>query len=186
MTDWYTGLDTTLDHVWRLLSRAPVDRRSPLRTPVMATVGAYGVPNARVVVLRAAARSAGILEVYTDKRSKKVNDLEISAFATFCVWVPKADLQIRIKTIANILSGSEVLPLWQSLSEPARRVYGGVPAPGVLLAHPSEFGARPDPAALALLRCVISEIETLHLGADLHRRARFSRNDDWQGSWCAP
>ncbi|MEM1077988.1 MAG: hypothetical protein AAGI09_05620 [Pseudomonadota bacterium] len=72
------------------------------------------------------------------------------------------------------------------MSESARRVYGGVPSPGMLLAHPSAFGMRPDPAELALLRFDISEIETLHLGRALHRRARFARASDWVGDWLAP
>lgn len=186
MSEWFTALDTTFDHVWQLLSRAPVDRHSALRTPVLATTDSDGMPDARVVVLRSVSRSAGTLEVYTDKRTKKVKDLEFDARATFCVWVSKADLQIRIKSLAVIISGSDVLPLWQSLSEPARRVYGGVPAPGVLLAHPSEHGVQPDPAVLTVQRCTISEIETLHLGDDLHRRARFTRAEGWHGAWCAP
>lgn len=186
MSEWYTELQSTLDHVWQLLTRATADRRSPVRTPVLATTGPDGVPDARVVVLRAATRSTGTLDVYTDKRSKKVKDLESHPTATFCAWVPKADLQIRITSLALIRSGTDILPLWQSMSTPARRVYGGMPAPGVLLAHPSEFGVQPDPAALAVLRCEISRIETLHLGRDLHRRARFCREDAWQGSWHAP
>jgi len=186
MSEWYAGLETTLDHVWQTLSRATADRRSPARTPVLATTGADGVPDARVVVLRSARRSTGVLEVYTDNRTKKVKDLEINAFATFCVWLPKADLQIRIKSLAVISSGADVLSVWQSLSASARRVYGGVPAPGALLARPSEHGVQPDPAVLTVLSCQISEIETLHLGRDLHRRARFRREDDWEGAWCAP
>jgi hypothetical protein len=183
---WMTGLDTTFDKVWQLLGRATADRRSPLRTPVMATVGADGCPDARVVVLRRAQNSAGILHVHTDIRTKKVSDLESNPGATFCAWVPKDDLQIRIKSVATVLSGPDVLPLWQSMPEPARRVYGGTPAPGVLLAHPSEFEGHPDPAALALVSCEIQVIETLHLGADMHRRARFCRQDAWQGAWLAP
>ncbi|WP_424966317.1 pyridoxamine 5'-phosphate oxidase family protein [Dinoroseobacter sp. S375] len=186
MSNWYTELDSTLDQVWQLLGRAVRDPKSPLRTPVMATVGADGHPDARVVVLRDAARSAGALEVHTDRRSKKVKDLESCPLVTFCAWLPKADLQVRIKTIATVASGPDVLSLWQSMSEAARRVYGGVPAPGMLLAHPSEFGIRPDPADLARLRCDITEIETLHLGRELHRRARFRRDEDWVGSWRAP
>lgn len=186
MSDWYTELDSTLDQVWQLLGRAIRDPKSPLRTPVMATVGADGTPDARVVVLRSATRSAGALEVYTDRRSKKVKDLESCPSVTICAWLPKADLQVRIKSLGTIASGSEVLPLWQSMSETARRVYGGVPAPGMLLAHPSAFGIRPDPADLAVLRFAISEIETLHLGREMHRRARFQRDDAWAGAWCAP
>ncbi|MEE4346333.1 MAG: pyridoxamine 5'-phosphate oxidase family protein, partial [Paracoccaceae bacterium] len=162
------------------------DRRSPLRTPVLATVGADGVPDARIVVLRDVSPGAATLCVHTDLRTKKVKDLQTNPSATFCAWATKYDLQIRIKALATILSGPDVMSSWQSMSDPARRVYGGTPAPGVLLAHPSEVEGLPDPAAFAILRCDIREIETLHLGADLHRRARFRREDAWQGAWLAP
>lgn len=183
---WPASRAATLEQVWQLLRRAVADRRHPLRTPVMATVSADGTPEARIVVLRDYLNSARILTVHTDKRTNKVRDLEANSSAVFCAWMPKGDLQIRIRTIVNIVSGPDVIPLWETLPEPARRVYGGSPAPGVLLAHPSEHVLRPDPAAFTVLSCQIQEIETLHLGRDMHRRARFRREDDWKGAWLVP
>lgn len=185
-TTWHSSRASTLDHVWQLLGRAIADRRSPLRVPVMATVSAEGTPEARVVVLRRSVRSAGTLTVHTDNRTNKVRELEANSSTVFCAWMPKDDLQIRIKAIVEILSGTDALPSWDALPDSARRVYGGSPAPGVLLAHPSEHAMCPDPAAFTILECHIQEIETLHLGRDLHRRARFRRQDDWKGTWLVP
>jgi pyridoxine/pyridoxamine 5'-phosphate oxidase len=49
------GLDTSQDirqQIWKELGRASVDRHHAWRTPVLATVGCDGSPNARTVVLR--------------------------------------------------------------------------------------------------------------------------------------
>ena len=54
------------------LLRGVRDRRAPTRHPTLATVTPDGRPKARTVVLRAADKQAGILELHTDLHSAKV------------------------------------------------------------------------------------------------------------------
>ncbi|WP_145963003.1 hypothetical protein [Mangrovicoccus ximenensis] len=68
----------------------------------------------------------------------------------------------------------------------ARAAYGGTPPPGTALADPGEWRAAPVISRHLALLCDLSELEVLHLGADLHRRAVFAARDGWAGRWLAP
>ena len=50
-------LGNFLGLAWRHLTRGVADARAPARTPVLATVSSEGLPEARMVVLRAASRA---------------------------------------------------------------------------------------------------------------------------------
>jgi pyridoxamine 5'-phosphate oxidase len=185
MSDWWLDLPTTLDQVWLRLGRGVVDRKADARHLVFATTGAAG-PEARVVVLRHADRAAASVSVYTDLRSAKVAELQQDPRASLLVWEQKARLQIRLRVHVDITSGEAVAKQWQRVPDGARKVYGSEPAPGLPIDDPTHVSTLAKPAAFAVLVCHIRDIETLHLGDDLHRRAMFRADTDWQGQWLAP
>ena len=186
MSKWWTDLAATRSEVWRLLGRGTKDRKSAARFPVLATVGQSGGAEARTVVLRRADPERAEVEVYTDLASAKVRELKVEPRAALVVWDARAHLQIRLRATAQILSGAAVSAIWEALPEAARSDYGGAAPPGSAVALPQD--ARPFGQAdrFAVLRFSVAEIETLHLGADAHRRALFWREDDWKGTWLAP
>jgi pyridoxamine 5'-phosphate oxidase len=173
-----------LDQVWQRLERGVADRTAPARHPVLATVGDGG--EARIVVLRAANRDAATVALHTDLRSAKVAQLRSEPRATLLVWDAAAQLQIRLRLRIGILTGQGVAPDWDRVPQDARLVYGADPAPGTPVSSPHGVILSADPAAFAVLRGVIDQIETLHLGPDLHRRCRFSAVDGWRGEWLSP
>ena len=61
--------------VWARLTRGVHDRHAPARHPTLATAAPEGRPQARTVVLRAADKAAGTLDIHTDLRSAKVKDV---------------------------------------------------------------------------------------------------------------
>jgi pyridoxamine 5'-phosphate oxidase len=124
--------------------------------------------------------------LYTDLRSAKIKDLSQDPRATILVWEQKAKLQIRMRVQIAVNSGAAVDDHWQRVPEAARIVYGSMPPPGALIDHPEQFKAHTNPDAFAVLMCHIVEIETLCLGSDLHRRAKFSNVDAWAGQWLSP
>jgi pyridoxamine 5'-phosphate oxidase len=185
MNEWCLSLPTLFDQVWLRLGRGVVDRKADARHPVFATVGTAG-PESRVVVLRAASRPHSHLTIYTDLRSAKIKDLAQDARASLVVWEQKAKLQIRLRVHVQVKSGIAVFDQWQHLPEAARKVYGSMPPPGATIDHPEQLIADANPAAFAILMCHIKEIETLYLDPDLHRRAKFSHIDGWEGQWLSP
>jgi pyridoxamine 5'-phosphate oxidase len=166
-----------LDRVWSHLTRGVADRRHPARHPVLATMGADG-PEARILVLRAARRAEGVLELHTDALSPKVAQIAGEPRVALHVWVPKDRLQIRMRARAEVVPGDPAL--FASLPDAARANYGGA-VPG---GEPEKRTAEGDPARFALIRCTLLEIDALEL-SDPHRRA-LSVGPDWQGRWIAP
>jgi pyridoxamine 5'-phosphate oxidase len=185
MNEWWLSLPSTLDQVWFRLGRGVVDRKADARHPILATAGADG-SEARVVVLREADRAPAEVSVYTDIRSGKITDLTQDSRASHLVWEQKAKLQIRLRTHVEIRSGKAVTEQWQRVPDAARKVYGSQPPPGAPMAHPQQLIAQENPDTFAVLLCNIKEIETLYLGPDLHRRAKFSALTAWAGEWLAP
>lgn len=72
--------------IWKELGRASVDRHHEWRTPVLATVGCDGSPNARTVVLSKVDAKLLTFCFYTDARSEKVSELAKEPKAVFVFW----------------------------------------------------------------------------------------------------
>jgi pyridoxamine 5'-phosphate oxidase len=172
--------------IWKELGRASRDRHHAWRTPVLATTGSDGVPNARTVVLREVDAERQRLYIYTDRRSPKVRELAKTPDALFVFWSTRLHWQLRVLVVLSIQTeGPRVEALWQHIQQtPAAADYLGRQAPGSPLAAPQSGFASPQPESqFALLDAQVREIDWLELGRDGHRRASF-REDSWQ--WLAP
>lgn len=177
-----SDLAATLDTVWSMLEAGTADRDAPARHPVLATVGARGA-EARILVLRHADRARGTLALYTDAATAKVSELAAEPRATLLVWDPLSRLQIRLRV--HVTARPAARAEWAALSEPARQVYGGAPAPGEPIAAPNRHTPATDATRFTVLEARIDEIETLRLSAP-HERARFRCSDGFAGTWLAP
>lgn len=182
---WASDLTELHAQIWARLVRGVQDRRAPSRHPTLATVTPDGRPQARTVVLRAADKQSGSLEIHTDLQSPKVNDLRVAPLAALHVWDASAHLQIRLEATVTILTGQDVTAIWGGLSEPSRRSYGGSPAPGQPISVALDYSRVADPASFAVLHLSVQTIDVLHLGPN-HRRAWFDRGTNWEGVWLAP
>ena len=179
------NLRAYLDEAWGHLLRGVADKHAPARHPTLATVSPEGWPEARTVVLRAARRFAGVLEVHTDSRTAKMRALQAAPRAALHVWIPRAQLQIRAQTQVQILTGDTVEERWAKVPEGARVSYGTDPHPGTPIARVDAYNTPGARARFAVLCCEISTLDVLHLGAS-HRRAVFDRRDGFKGHWVAP
>ena len=192
-------LPDILSHAWSLLVRGGADRKSPVHTPVVASVDEDGLPQARVMVLRKADPAAGTLRFHTDARSPKVVQLDGRAVAV-CAYHAGEQVQLRISGIARIgRSTAEVDALWQQSTLFARRCYLAEQAPGTPLPGPASglpawiegqqptaeqiVPARPN---FSVLWVGVTGIDWLHLANSGHRRAKFRADDGWAGQWVAP
>jgi pyridoxamine 5'-phosphate oxidase len=102
---WASDLAGLHSEVWLRLTRGVHDRHAPARHPTLATVSPDGRPQARTVVLRAADKAAGTLDIHTDLRSAKVADLRATPFAALHVWDAAAHLQLRLEAQFTLLTG---------------------------------------------------------------------------------
>ncbi|MEM1316121.1 MAG: pyridoxamine 5'-phosphate oxidase family protein [Pseudomonadota bacterium] len=186
MAAWQESLEGTRSQVWSRWSRGVADRRCATRHPTLCTVGLDGAPQARTVVLRACDPAEGMLEMHADLASAKIAELAAEPRAALHVWDARLKLQMRLAATVEVLSGEAVATRWARVPEGPRRAYGGTPPPGAALEDPRAHDAEPTAERFAALLARVEAIETLHLGPDLHRRARFLRAEDWRGVWLAP
>lgn len=182
---WAQDLALLQAECWGRLTRGVHDRHAAARHPTLATVSVTGRPQARTVVLRAADRAAGTLDIHTDIESAKVQDLRASPFAALHVWDAAAHLQIRLEAEVSLLTGPAVSAIWASVPDASRQSYGSTPAPGQPIPQALDYAKSPDPACFAVLRLRVLTLDALHLGPQ-HRRARFDRDTGWAGTWLAP
>lgn len=174
-----------LSEAWQHLARGVADRRAPARHPAFATVSPEGKPEVRTVVLRRAVQSDALVEVQTDTRTPKVAALRATPFASLHVWVPRSDLQIRLSAEVEIITGDAAQADWDKVPEGSRVSYGTQPVPGTPIDHVFAYEKPSNRARFAVLRCHVTGIDLVHLGAQ-HRRAFYWRDDAWQGTWVAP
>jgi pyridoxamine 5'-phosphate oxidase len=178
-------LTAFLDLGWQRLTRGVADRSAAARHPVFATVSADGLPEARTVVLRAASRAEGTVEVHTDAGSGKVASLQARPVAQLMIWDEPCKLQIRVSTTVKIASGEEVAGRWTQIPDGSRMSYGASPPPGTVIDHAHAYTKLASPERFTVLTCKIVEIELMQL-AEIHRRAVFRASEDWNGWWWVP
>ena len=105
MTNEFDDLKEMHEYAWSLITRGTVDKRSPARHPTLGTNGIFGMPELRTVVLRHADQIAAKLEVHTDFKSRKIEELKINPKVGLHMWFPKNKLQIRLKAVSEIKTG---------------------------------------------------------------------------------
>lgn len=183
------GLDTSQEirqQIWKELGRASVDRHHAWRTPVLATLGCDGSPNARTVVLRKVDTNQQTLCFYTDARSTKVSELAKEPKAVLTFWSGRLNWQLRVKVEISVATdGPEIQALWQRVQQSASAGdYMATEAPGT--ERPTGFGTAQtlsDEHHFALLNAQVLQMDWLELGRGGHRRASMSANT-WQ--WLVP
>jgi hypothetical protein len=179
-------LNALAARVWQELARAPHDRHHDWRTPVLATQGLAGEPQARTVVLRHFEAASWTLTVFTDARSPKCAELSAQPAAQLVFWSARLGWQLRIPVRAVVLTtGEAVAEAWMRVRQSrAAADYLSDEAPGSALADVGAVSSLLPGSAnahhLAVLQFRASDIDWLELHRDGHRRARITRAGDVQ------
>lgn len=156
------------------LQRATQDRHHDWRTPMLATVGRDGTPNARTVVLRHADAKLARLDFYTDSRSPKVAELAVQPQVTLVFWSKRLSWQLRVRAYVSLqTTGPEVDAVWARLSQSAAAGdYLSATAPGdALPLDQAACCAQASTHNLAIMTAQVQEIDWLELARSGHRRA---------------
>lgn len=183
--------------LWMELQRAPHDRHHEWRTPVLATVSADGLPQARTVVLRQASAQDATLQIYTDSRSPKVAELTANPRVVLAFWSKRLSWQLRVQAVASVQhSGPTVDAVWAKVSQSAAAGdYLSANAPGDVLpeamaadasgaSEPHDhLPARQTAHHLAIITAHVQSIDWLELARSGHRRG-VVQGENWQ--WCVP
>lgn len=177
--------------IWKELGRASQDRHHEWRTPVLASAGADGLPDARTVVLRQVDALAGQLTFYTDSRSPKVAQLQTQASAMLVFWSARLSWQLRVRVACTVITdGPEVDALWHGVKQSAAAgdylsplAPGAVLAQGRTIANEETSDAAMPAHCFALLRAQVLQMDWLELSREGHRRAQLCTTT-W--AWLTP
>lgn len=166
--------DDLFHRIWIELQRATVDRHHEWRTPVLATTGLDGLPQARTVVLRSVDAATAQLVFFTDSRSPKVAELRSAPAAAFVFWSKRLNWQLRVRVGAQVhTDGTRVEAAWERVAQsPAAGDYLAPSAPGSAMNPPTN--AKAGTHHLAVVVAQIDSIDWLELSREGHRRARFT------------
>ncbi len=174
-----TQLETLSTKIWEWLGVAAEDRDDPFRTPVVATVGLDGSPQARTVVLREVDPAAWTLDFYTDVRSPKHAELARSHAVMWLFYDVGRRIQLRVLTTASVHERDDVADrawAWSGLA--SRAAYVSMDAPGSVIEAPTPSQFLHDEAEsvrgranFCVVRCRVREFDVLQLHPGRHRRA---------------
>jgi len=185
MKNEFDDLREMHEYAWRLIIRGTVDKKSPARHPTLGTSGLFGMPELRTVVLRHADQMAAKLEVHTDFKSRKIEELKMNPKVGLHIWFPKNKLQIRLKAVSKIKTGETLRKKWDKVPYNSRVSYGTIPAPGTSISTSFSYKKPANFERFCVIEVKIEEIDLTHLGTR-HTRALFSRESKWSGTWLAP
>lgn len=180
-------LQAVHDCAFQLLAHGCEDPKSPLHTPVLATVGLDGAAQCRTVVLRGFDPARRLMTVYTDYRSPKVAEIERDARISLVFFEGVSKVQLRIFGIAALHRGDATAEqAWSRLEMFGRRCYLGA-APGAPSQEPSAglppdlLGIAPDAARSAIgfqnftvIEIRMEKLDWLYLSPSGDRRARLT------------
>jgi hypothetical protein len=116
--------------IWQQLQQAVGDREHEWRTPVLAGIDADGLPQARTVVLRRADPIASTLQVYTDSRSPKVDELLGQPDAVLVFWSRRLSWQLRARVTVQVLTEGDLVEAAYTLGVGDRGLIRRVLIPG--------------------------------------------------------
>jgi pyridoxamine 5'-phosphate oxidase len=190
------SLPTILAAAWTMLERGAARADDDAHWPVFASVDARDPervsPDARVVVLRRADRSAAELEVHSDARAHKLAQLGAVPRACLVFHDRGRDVQLRVHGTVHIHVGDACArAAWDRLSASSQRAYLAPRTPGeptdvpdvnlpdgLRTRVPDAAEAQAGFARFAVIVLAVHELDWLRLDRAGHQRAHFE--------WLAP
>jgi pyridoxamine 5'-phosphate oxidase len=183
---------------WNKLENAG-GKDSALRNMVVCNYAPDDI-NAYTVVLREADGNKYSLTFYTDYRSPKVEQLQLSKKVSVVMYSDEEKLQLSLKGEASIHYQDDVaLHYWQKNGYKGKRSYLAKPAPSTIISEPADGLAylqgnefeEDDPVGyenFAVVTIAVNYLEYLQLSREGNRRAKFTRDNgsEWQGMWLIP
>ena len=196
--------DLRLD-AWTALGRAVLDAKHEWHLPVVTSLGLYGRPQARTVVLRgadAATPGGPTVRCHTDRRSGKIAEIARDPRVGVLFYERRHKVQIRIEGHATVhLDDALADDAWRRTAVSSRRCYLAPQSPSEVLADwhpnlpdgwrhavPDEETCEAGRANFAVVVIRVESLERLELHHDGHVRYRWR----WDGErvvesvWLAP
>ena len=157
-------------------------RSLPSRWVQLATIGIDNTPRVRTVVFRGWSKSYE-MEILTDKRSQKFNELDLNNNVEICWLFSKAKCQFRLRGNSTIDLGKDTFLHWEKLSEYSKSMWRW-PSPGDIFNSKSKNDLNSIknltmPDNFSLLKIKVNYVDQLTLNKPMHIRKRWILKDEW-------
>ena len=145
----------------------------------IATTSKDNLPRLRTVVFRGWSEVNSML-IYTDRRSEKINDININNNVEILWLFPKSKTQYRLKGEAYEIK--ENIRFWDNLSENSKTTWFW-PNPGGKLSQRSAYDTPSildRPESFTVLEVKMNYVELLKLERPIHKRCCWSKKKSWK------
>ena len=144
-----------------------------------ATTSKDNLPRVRTVVFRGWSEAHSML-IFTDRRSDKINDININNNVELLWLFLKSKCQYRFKGEAYEIKENK--KFWDDLSENSKATWFW-PNPGEKLSKRSDYDTPKKlekPETFTVLEVKINYVELLKLERPIHKRCSWSKINDWK------
>jgi len=169
-------------HAWSHLRRASADKRHPLRTVAVATVGDNG-PESRMMVMRQFSPIGEVL-LFTDTRTAKVKSMQQQPKAALLWWSAKHKLQVRIQANMQMLTEADA-QAYLPENDRATKDYRTTLSPGTTVSAADEIKWGTE-THFTVLQAKPLKADILQLGQPHQRVQGRYEDDEWQWNWVVP
>lgn len=167
----------------------------------IASITKNNLPKTRAVVLRNFDDASNSIFFHTDIRSPKINELNYNNNVMLHLYDPSQKVQLRLKAKAFIHHQDDIAQkAWEESNLFSRKCYLTELAPGDDVSAPIDGlpeklkGTTPEAKEseegyknFAVISCVFSDIEYLHLDIQGHRKCILKKNgNEIKGQWVIP
>ena len=148
----------------------------------LATIGIDNTPRVRTVVFRGWSEFYE-MEIYTDIRSQKINELNFNNNIEICWLFLSTKCQFRFRGTSTIDIGNDRQCHWNKLSEKSKAMWSW-PAPGdhYMINKNDELKDKmqeKESSNFTLLKIDIANVDQLLLHKPFHTRRKWIRKNKW-------
>jgi len=173
-----------LEDCKKQLKAALKNKKHAFRYFTLATQAAGNVPHLRTVVLRDFNSDKLQFTIFTDSRSAKVAELKENDNAQLLFYDAVRLVQLLVEV--KLIDMKENLEVYHTLPEPTKKDYTSIQAPGSRIKSPDKVYHDFSKGYFLQLKFQATYIEYLKLKRPNHLRARFSKENNWEGVFIAP
>ncbi|MBY5780739.1 pyridoxamine 5'-phosphate oxidase family protein [Rhizobium leguminosarum] len=148
---------------WAELEAAAADPQSAFRYLNLCSVDAGGRPQTRMVVLRRVDVARRLLEIHTDVRSPKWQEISANALVSLLGFGPQPKVQLRLQGSAELNgpASERAAEAWGLLPRSTRSTYMGGPPGDAIVERPANESTAADADGQAFFGVLIFRAETL-------------------------
>ena len=148
----------------------------------VATIGLDNTPRVRTVVFRGWSDAYEML-IYTDKRSKKYQELKTNNNVEICWLFSQSKCQFRFRGKSRIDVGKDKVLHWNKLSEESKLMWSW-PCPGENIRNENNNSCEKKSISnhlnnFILLKIELNHVDHLLLQKPIHRRTRWIKKHKW-------